>query len=64
MAITRSDVQSFLDGFKAGKAIKTIDLSNSSVPSDVQTWLKEHPLYPQSDDAIQKIVDDLSSYLL
>lgn len=53
--ITRDAVQGFLDGLKA--------TGFAGEPKDaVELWLKSHPTYPSSEEAVQKILTDLGSY--
>lgn len=54
--ITRDAVQGFLDGLKATGT----DMSN--VDSVVELWLKNHPTYPQDEEALRKVLSDLGSY--
>lgn len=54
--ITRDAVQGFIDGLKAANN----DLS--TLPDLLTTWLENHPVYPQDDDSIAKVISDIGSY--
>lgn len=54
--MNRSDVQSFIDGYLgAGGDQKKIEEA-------VSKWLEKHPLYPQSKQDRESILNDLDSY--